>query len=230
MMEAYIRWKHTNNRLYLVLLPIILWIGANVVGGFLFIPAIVLVCMGAVDLGTVIVTSQTINHRLQLLRTWFFVLVGSMAATLFTPSGMRLPIYSTTMVALLLSKKWYSTLGGALEAANSSIIKSAPSGIVFIIPLLFIIWLLAVLSYMTLSHTSSFTKRNIILIPLVPLLFFPFLWVRFIPLAILCSLPLVMLSIDSIRGNLRQFFLPILMGISTLLALGMWFRPPTLLS
>ncbi len=219
---VFIRWTQTKIHRLLWILPLITVLWANIGGGFLFIPLGIIIAYIAHYLLT---EKYSKKERIGIITP---AVTGALV-TLINPSGIRVWIYNVTVIGLLDSRKWYSTLTGALEATNTSIIKNAPSTIPFVLALAYLLVTVFALGYVLVSDWRiSYPKVRPVL-PLAVLLILPFLWIRFIPIGLIPTLPLfiVVLSLLLRRLNGPGTRFAGLFGVSTglLILLGLLSLP-----
>lgn len=201
---SYIRWRETRRTGFIFSMIGYTLVWTNLAGGFVFIPMLyIALCMLTDIVDTVWITKQPTHIQKKTIRLWSSTLIASLLMTLVSPNGVRLPIYNITIIGLLNARNWYSTLGGALEAANSSIIKYAPSSPLFVFVLIYIIGTLIALSYIFVAHNTREQKKLLPVIPTIIFLFFPFIWIRFIPIGIIATIPLFGCILMMVRERLQ---------------------------
>lgn len=235
---AYIRWRKTHHIGFVVSMIGYIFLWTSLAGGFVFIPLLyMLLCAIADIVDSVWISKQSTALRNQTVRLWAGTAVASVLVTMLSPNGIRTPIYNITVIGLLNSRKWYSTLGGALEAANSSIIKFAPDSPIFVSILLYIISALTILSYIAIAHDPQTQKKLIPVFPSVVFLFFPFVWIRFIPLGVIATLPLFGCMLTILYEKLlpiSPYVRPIIrwIGVGSAIIVTVWLClfPPSLIT
>lgn len=235
---AYIRWKktYTTSALFPMIGLTLIW--TNIAGGFVFLPIVYMITCALTDIADAAwISKLSSGIQKRIRKIWLGIIIASAFTTILSPSGIRIPIYNITIIGLLNSRKWYSTLAGALEAANSSIIKLAPSSPIFVFILLYIVGALISLSYILVTHDARAQKKLLPVVPTIFFLFLPFIWIRFIPLGVISSLPLFgcMLTILYERfapmvPSIKRYTHGIAAGSALLLTVWIFCMPPKLIS
>ena len=191
LMYAYIRWRESHRMIHIFSIVGYTFLWTYLAGGFVFVPLIYIFICGVVEtVDAAWISRHPLQTRKRTARIWITTFATSLFMTIVSPNGIRLPIYNITIIGLLNARKWYSTLGGALEAANSSVIKLAPPSPIFVFILLYIVGVITALSYVLISHNPRSQKKLLPVIPSVVFLILPFIWIRFIPLSVIATLPL----------------------------------------
>lgn len=235
---TYIRWRKTQRMSFLLTMIGCTLLWTNLAGGFVFIPILFMLLCALTDIIDVTwISKQTSHIQKHTLRLWLGTLIASALMTIISPNGIRIPIYNVTIIGLLNARKWYSTLGGALEAANSSVIKLAPSSPIFVFILIYIIATLIALSYIFVTHDPKMQKKLLPVVPTIMFLFLPFIWIRFIPLGVIATIPLfgsILVILHDRFGItfpfLRAYIRTIAAACILLLTNWLFWFPPTLIS
>lgn len=229
MIQGYLRWRQNRSIPQLFFIPIIFYLWANIAGGLLFIPLYLLIGM--------CVTEWATHLHTPLKKSYVPLTIMGVCAvflTLLTPNWIRIWIYNVTVYGLLDSRKWYSTLAGALDAANTSNIKFAPSSFMFIVALIYIFYVVFSVAYLLSAHYKRTIQSISAVLFTLPMLILPLIWIRFIPLAILSTLPLFFmvstLLLDTILPDVQKqkFFHILTLIAGTIMMCMLWIWPPTL--
>jgi hypothetical protein len=201
ILYCYISWTTSTSIWALIGMPILVYIFANTSGGFVFLP---------VGMLTLIVAQSWIERlsaprsRRSTMRSLWQMWIASIVATLATPNGIRIPIYNVTVLGLLNTRKWFSSLAGTLEATNSSVIKFAPSSTLYLLTLGYIIVLVAAVAYLLVAKRTIAWPKVRPVIATLPFVFLPLIWVRFIPLGVGITLPLFAITLQTLYLTLKK--------------------------
>jgi len=94
------------------------------------------------------------------------------------------------LVEVVTGQKPYSNLAGMLLATNYNYLRNYPSTIWYVIFLVFGLVVLGWCTWWLVRDTKRFLEANFRYLPLVGFLWLGLIWVRFIPMAAICTLPL----------------------------------------
>lgn len=232
LVEGYLRFKHVNTFSSFLMIATSVYLWANIAGGFLFIPVAILFFCWLYEF----ITTKYILHKKPSFQLLVITII-SVIATLLTPNGIRLWIYNVTVLGLIDSRKWYSTLAGALEAANTSSVKIAPPSLPYIITLIYLLFVLISVGYLLTAHRKRIGSTLMQLLPFLPILALPFLWIRFIPFAIICTIPIFFVVTEyivsvvqkTIPHKIRFFTAALLVGCLSVVLI-LWLSPQDTLS
>lgn len=232
VVDGYVRFRQVKIITSLVMIAMSIYVWANISGGFLFIPLTILLLCVLVEY----ITAKYIQHKKP---SWHLLLIviTSFLATLLTPNGIRIWIYNVTVIGLIDSRKWYSTLAGALEAANTSSVKIAPPSLPYILTLIYILFVLICVGYLLAAHRKKIGPALIRLLPFLPLLALPFLWIRFIPFATITTIPIFFVITEYIVSAVQKtaprtllYVKGIILLLGLCIVITLWIHPQDTLS
>lgn len=224
---SYCKW-YQNDKKYIVLWPIVFVLWANLAGGFIFIPALFCICIVITELVRAIGFKEKHGPSLTDVFKLSAILGASFVASLFNPLGLRIWFYIFTLIGILQTKDWLSTLPGSLLVINQSFIRQSASSLTQFV---FVIYagIIILSSFILIVHRKLlFVKQLLIYIPCMVLLLLGFLWIRFIPLSALAAAPafgfiLTTVTDTKTKGRIFQYMI-----CACLLTLGLYvlFFPP----
>jgi len=232
LVDGYLRFKQIKTVTAFAMIATGIYLWANISGGFLFIPVAILIFCCLYEF----ITTKYILHKKPSFQLLTITIIGILA-TLLTPNGIRLWIYNVTVIGLIDSRKWYSTLAGALEAANTSSVKIAPPSLPYIITLVYILFVLISVGYLLSAHRKRIGSTLTPLLPFLPLLALPFLWIRFIPFAIITTIPIFFIisefTISAIQKTaplMLRYLTGVIFFFGACIIITLWIYPQDTLS
>lgn len=181
----YVEWRSgVSRRLWLMVVA--LWLWAQLAGGFLFIGVGFLVVCLVLEVGYRLahrvwrVHVPSIAFSIRPLLGWSVV---GVIASLVNPSGVRLWVFLENLGYLSGANKIYSSLSGVLVAANSNYVRETISTYPFALYLCLTLVAVSVLVVLVIRQAWVGFEKLTIVLPLVPVLFLGYWWVRFIPIS-----------------------------------------------
>ena len=204
---AYLKYWQENSKTILWIIPIFfLW--ANLSGGSIFI--IVSFFILAFLLLTIVQRIKFLiqpqlyasNKRVGLLLASIFLAVS---LTFLNPSGVKIWTYSGKSIELLLGPtKSYSSLAGAILAANSTYVKEILSSYHFTLFLGYVLFMILGLAFFIVRDKLQFIRNIFPYFILIIFLIPGFVWIRLIHLSIFGSLPIFVFLVNYLLSKISN--------------------------
>lgn len=170
--------KGDKNKLFL--LPLLFILLANLVGGFIFLPIILLVMIFIIEIIK--------KHH---FGKYFFVFVSSVGASLINPISIQIWLYSLTFYLVFSTpRKEVGRLATTIKLINQNYIKENVPSTLYIIFLIYIFFIFTSFIWLLIKDYKKFISYILDFIPYLIMMFFALIWIRFIPLVTFITLPL----------------------------------------
>lgn len=178
---------------YLALLPLTALLWSNLYGGYIFLPIIT-------QLLYIPVTYFYVERQKYLLMSaQIAALLASFIVSLINPYGFK--IYTTffTFQGTVYLKRAFVSLPNLLSLVNQSFLMENVSTIPYAAFALIIVGCAVSLVYFVIKKDFGFLKRNTIALPLLVLIPISYIYIRFMPLAMLSIALFLATVIDEIQ-------------------------------
>lgn len=195
----YLKWRKTGSRAVL-LLPLLFLLCANVSGGFIFVLGgiffLIVVLEGALSLVNRFLTQPIVSAKgkLHFLFLGFF---SGLLISLLNPAGLSIWRYGKTFLDLILSpQKGFSTLVGSLTVSSINFVKEYPPVLIQVVFAVYVVLFILLLGFLIVRTKGKIIFEIYSLLPLSVFIVLAFLWIRFIPIVGLVSIPVFLKLLD----------------------------------
>ncbi|MGE5042125.1 MAG: tetratricopeptide repeat protein [Candidatus Levyibacteriota bacterium] len=227
MYLVYLGYKEGNRRI-LFWLPLLMMAFANLAGGYIFIPAVLLLILLGAEIIFLIFKKTKRGAFLQFLISC----VASLTMSLLNPWGVSIYTYAKTVFDVLLNSKYMSSLVGALLISNTNYAKDVPDSTFYSMYLGYILFSGLLCMFLLIRIRGEFLARFAKTFPLLIFFSLGYLWIKFIPLSVFLTAPLFAICIEEslhllkksrIMYNSSSFIVLIFLGLGSLYLL---LHPP----
>ncbi len=200
----YLKWKLTKSKLIL-LCPVILVLVANISGGFIFIPIIFITFIMLFEFATYL-ASLVMGGKYQG-NLWLFL--PSLALSipigfLLNPSGLRIGLYVLTFLGVMDIKRWSGSLPEMLTILNQNFVKETTSSFVLISFAFYILFTICTFIIISIKSKRFFTS-HIFILPLFLFFILGISWIRFIPISVFTTMPILAVILKEILHEKKLF-------------------------
>jgi tetratricopeptide (TPR) repeat protein len=218
---VYFLWKKGEIKtIWFLPLLTILW--ANMAGGFIVIPLFFLFLIILIELGHFLIINFFSRPKegkgTRPIKSLVISFLIASFSTLINPFGIRIWIYTFTVLAIVQANRQIVSLPGALISLNQNFTRNIYSSFFPAAFLAYFILLLFLLGLTIVKEKGQFILKHYPVLPLLFFLFIPIVWVKFIPLGVFATLPIFSVLITNIiekmgvvlRGRIVKSFYLIL--------------------
>lgn len=199
LIYIYFKWRIEGTK-QIYSMPIVVILYANLAGGYLLIPTVFIGIAIVAEITLWVIDGLSGKKSIKPKGNFLDLVIASAIAFIVTganPLGFKIWAYVPTALNILTGPtKDFSNLAGVLTASNMNVVKNSPSSIFYETTLIYILTVVLLFIFWTVRKPREFLTLTFPGILLIPFLALPFLWVYFIPLTILASLPLAGQIID----------------------------------
>jgi hypothetical protein len=227
----YLKWRDGFEKIIFVW-PIIFILWSNLAGGFVFIPFLFCLVIVVAELIRLILFPEAFPARSHKVRVFAFLVLAfvlSAGASLINPLFARIWFYVFTLIGVLNTKQWMSTLPGSLLIINQNFIRQSPSAILQVGFLAYSVVIIFTVVVSSITKRLTFIRQMLMFTPCFLILSLGFLWIRLIPLSTLASLPVaaaILTQFTSYKKPPQSLIIPIITLSAYVLAVYILLFPP----
>lgn len=183
---------------YLLVLPLLSTLWANLYGGYIFI------FIGSLLLYLIAVPLAVRSKRRKWLLAMMVVLFASFTSSLINPYGVGIYAAGGAFVGTVSLKRAFVMLPNLLSLVNQSFLLENVSTIPYAVFALILLFQFSAIIYFVMKRRFDFFRTYTLLLPLLALYPLSYIFVRFIPFTLFGSAPLLAVTVLQFRHTIRS--------------------------
>ncbi len=183
---------------YLLVLPLLSVLWANLYGGYIFI------FIGTLLLYLIAVPLAVRSKRRKWLLTMMVVIFASLTSSLINPYGVGIYAAGGAFVGTANLKRAFVMLPNLLSLVNQSFLLENVSTIPYAVFALILLFQFSAIIYFIMKRRFDFFRTYTLLLPLLALYPLSYIFVRFIPFTLFGSAPLLAVTVLQFRHSIRS--------------------------
>lgn len=183
---------------YLLVLPLLSVLWANLYGGYIFI------FIGTLLLYLIAVPLAVRSKRRKWLLTMIVVIFASLTSSLINPYGVGIYAAGGAFVGTVNLKRAFVMLPNLLSLVNQSFLLENVSTIPYAVFALILLFQFSAIIYFIMKRRFDFFRTYTLLLPLLALYPLSYIFVRFIPFTLFGSAPLLAVTVLQFRHTIRS--------------------------